>query len=53
MSPGLLKEHLSRDVSPYAGVANTEVISEVIVGDKSNPTEFTKEFISLLNGALL
>lgn len=51
-STSLLKERLTKEVSHYAGDVNTEIIAEVIVGNKNNPTKFTEEFISLLKGAL-
>lgn len=52
MSPGQISERLVKDVSYYAGTGNEEIISEVIVRNNNNPTNFTEEFISLLKGAL-
>lgn len=49
-SPQMIREHLSKEVSYYSSVLDTEIVSEVIVGNKNKPTDFTKEFILLMKG---
>ena len=41
-----------KEVSPYSAVAPTEIVAEVIVGNKNKPTKFTKEVVRLLLGEL-
>ena len=52
VSSKMTLNYLGKAVSPYAGRETTEVISEVIVRNKNNPTEFTKAFVKLLKGAI-
>lgn len=52
VSRQVLREFLRTEVSPYSSAYDTEVVTEVIVGNKNNSTEFTKEFVALLNGAV-
>lgn len=52
VSRKVLKQYLLTDVSMYASMAETEIVSEVIVRNKNRPTDFTKEFVLLLKGAV-
>lgn len=52
MSSQEIKERLGTDVSKYAMRDNAEIIAEVVVRNKNNPSEFTEAFISLLKEGL-
>lgn len=52
MSPQEIKERLGTDVSKYAMRDNAEIIAEVVVRNKNNPSEFTEAFILLLKEGL-
>ena len=49
-SPQMIRDHLLKEVSYYSSVLDTEIVAEVIVGNKNKPTKFTKAFISLMKG---
>lgn len=51
VSTKMIKNYLPNAVSRYSAQVQNEIVSEVIVANKNRPTEFTKEFISLLKGA--
>lgn len=50
IGPGYARSILVEEVSPYTARADTEIIAEVVVGNKNKPTKFTEEFVSLLRG---
>lgn len=52
VSTKFLNSYLLKEVSYYSSTKKEEIVSEVIVKNKNKPTEFTKEFVSLLKGAV-
>lgn len=49
-APGRVRKYLAQEVSLYCAEDDVEIVAEVIVGNKNNPSDFTKAFVKLVKG---
>lgn len=53
VSSKMIRTYLDKEVSIYSSEDDNEIVAEVIVSNKNKPTEFTENFVLLLNGEVL